>query len=227
MTGMSDTRIGVLFHGVGTPQRALEPGEADYWIGVSRFEAILDRVVADPNRDRIHLSFDDGNLSDHDTALPRLISRGLRADFFVLSDRLSNPGSLDPDRIRAMVAAGMGVGSHGAAHRDWRSLDDAALAAELGGSRTALEAILGAPVETAGIPFGRYDRRVLRALRKAGYRAAYSSDRGRMDAAAFLRPRTSIRADTTDADVDRILNGTMSLRQSLRRAAGMALRRFV
>ena len=222
---MPQKNIGLLFHGIGTPGRQLEPGEAPYWISAAQFEHVLDRICAAPQPDLFRISFDDGNLSDHDIALPLLLERGLRADFFVLSGRIDTPGSLGEGHIRALQAAGMAIGSHGVAHRDWRGLDPAALRAELTDSRAVLEAICGHAITTAGIPFGGYDARVLRALRQAGYTTAYSSDRGTMNPHAFLRPRTSIQGAMQPADVAAILAGQMPLFKRVRRMLGMARRR--
>lgn len=219
-------KVGLIFHGIGTPGRDLEPGEAPYWVSVAQFEAVLDRIAALSDPGRIRISFDDGNASDHDIALPRLLARGLSADVFVLSGRLGRPGSLDAAQVRALQAAGMTIGSHGIAHLNWRSLDDAALDEELTGSRRALEAVCGRPVTTAGIPFGSYDARVLRALRRAGYTAAFSSDRGDMDPNGFLRPRSSITGAMTLHDVETILSGHLPLAARLRRAVGMTRKRL-
>jgi peptidoglycan/xylan/chitin deacetylase (PgdA/CDA1 family) len=222
---MAGRRIGLLFHGIGTPGRALEPGEAPFWLSETAFLAVLDRVAAAPDPARFHLSFDDGNASDHDIALPALQARGLRAAFFVLSGRIGQPGSLSADQIRALAVAGMEVGSHGAAHRDWTRLDAASRAAELPGARAALERVLGRPVTAAGIPFGRYDAGVLAALKAAGFTAAYSSDRGWMDPAAFLRPRCSLRGDMDAAALAAALDGRLPPLRRLRRTLGMAWRR--
>lgn len=224
---MAGAGIGVIFHGIGEPRRGLERGEAPYWISPEMFRRILDRVAQAPRPDRIRLSFDDGNVSDHDIALPELQARGLTADFFVLSGRIGSPGSLGVAQILALQAAGMTIGSHGIAHRDWRELDDADLRTELVQSRARLEEICGRPVTTAGIPFGGYDARVLRALRAAGYSCAWSSDRGTMDPTAFLRPRTSVRGAMEVAEIDAILAGQMPLAARLRRALGMARRRWL
>ena len=77
--------IGLNFHGIGDPARPLEPGEARYWISTARFTDILDRVMAQPNPGAYFLTFDDGNLSDHEIALPALRARGLDAAVFVLT----------------------------------------------------------------------------------------------------------------------------------------------
>lgn len=223
---MTERQIGLIFHGIGAPGRVLESGEARYWISVAQFEDMLDKIRTHPQPDRFRISFDDGNMSDHDIALPRLIALGLRADFFVLSGRIGLAGSLDTAQILALRDAGMVIGSHGVAHRDWRRLDDSALTAELSGSRSTLEAVCRQPVTAAGIPFGSYDARVLTALRRAGYKAAYSSDRGKMNPTAFLRPRTSVKATMSPADIAAILSGQMPALLRLRRMIGMARRRI-
>lgn len=222
---MGARQIGIIFHGIGAPGRTLEPGEASYWIGVERFEALLDAIAADAGRYRI--TFDDGNLSDHAIALPRLLARGLRADFFVLTGRIGQPGSLGPREIAELLAAGMGIGSHGVAHRDWRRLDATALRAELEESQAVLERLCGRPVTAAGIPFGGWNARVLRALRRAGYESAWSSDGGQMRPGAFLRPRRSVRADMDETELRDLLAGRLGPARALRRGLGMVLRRAI
>ena len=224
---MTQRQIGIIVHGIGTPARTLEPGEAPYWISVAAFDALLDRITAHPEPGRFRLNFDDGNVSDHDIALSRLVARGLKADFFVLSGRIGQPGSLDAAQIKALQAAGMTIGSHGIAHRNWATLNSVELAAELSQSRAVLETLCGQPVTTAGIPFGGYDAKVLAALRQAGYQSAGSSDRGWMNPRAFLRPRTSVTRAMDEAAVTALLDGHLAPLAWLRRGLGMARKRLI
>lgn len=224
---MTTSLIGLTFHGVGPPQRELDPSEDRYWISVPFFEEILDRIAAAPNADRIRLSFDDSNLSDHDVVLPRLLARGLTADFFVLTGRIGSRGSLDAEQIRALRAAGMRIGSHGIDHLRWPQIDDQALWHELTESRRVLEDICGEAVTEAAVPFGDYNARVLRALRKAGYATVYSSDGGGMDPKSFPRSRTSIRADMTNAHFDLAMSGRRSRLRRLRSRIGKLRRRLM
>lgn len=218
-------QIALNFHGIGTPARAMEPGEAPYWIGRAMFEQVLDRVARTPGA--YVLTFDDGNLSDHDIALPALLARGLVARFFVLAGRIGQAGSLDVSHIRALRDAGMTIGSHGVAHRVWPKLDHAALRDELARSKAMLEEICGAPVTEAAIPFGRYDARVLRALRAAGYGTAWSSDGGTFSAEEFPAPRSSLRGDMKPDTLDAILAGRMPALRRLRRRLGLMRRRHL
>ncbi|MEO6299557.1 MAG: polysaccharide deacetylase family protein, partial [Paracoccaceae bacterium] len=84
---MVERQIGLIFHGIGAPDRELERGEAPYWVSITQFEDTLDMIRAHPQPGRFRISFDDGNMSDHDIALPRLVAAGLVAEFFVLSGR--------------------------------------------------------------------------------------------------------------------------------------------
>ncbi|WP_226689830.1 polysaccharide deacetylase family protein [Ruegeria arenilitoris] len=213
--------IGLNFHGIGTPARDLEEGEAPYWLSRAQFSDVLDRVAASPDPKAFVLTFDDGNLSDYEIALPALNQRGLTATFFVLTGRLDETGSLARDHVKALLAAGMGIGSHGIAHVAWSELEAETLEQELTQSRDVLQELCGGPVTKAGIPFGRYNARVLRALRRNGYRTAFSSDTGYMSDTAFLRPRTSLRGDMTPTEIDAILAGQMPAARRLRRAVGM------
>lgn len=223
MTG----KVALIFHGIGTPARDLEPGEAPFWVEPERFTEILDRIAEARDPGGYEITFDDGNKSDIEIALPELAARGLSARFFVLSGRLGRAGSLDPSDLRELIAAGMVVGSHGIDHVAWPTLDDAALRRELTESKARLEDICGRSVTEAGIPFGRYDARVLRALRRAGYGPVWSSDRGRMRPGAFLRPRCSVRGDMDAREVEAVLAGYLSPRNRIRRGLGMLRRRWL
>ena len=110
------------FHGIGAPGRTPEPGEADYWIGVDRFHGVLDRIATHANHEQLAITFDDGNISDLVIAAPGLQQRGLKAEFFVLTGRIGKPGSLGAEDIRELMRAGMRIGSHGVAHKDWARL---------------------------------------------------------------------------------------------------------
>lgn len=191
---MSAPRINLCFHGIGTPARDLEIGEAHYWVRTTVFHAMLDTVVGDP---RVRISFDDGNASDAEIALPALLERDLRATFFVLAGRLDQPGSLTREQVLELRDHGMGIGTHGYAHRPWRGMDPATAGTELEDARAEIADLVGGPVEEAALPLGRYDRALLATLRRLGYRAVHTSDRRWAREGAWLQPRFSIRDHDT------------------------------
>jgi len=186
--------INLCFHGIGTPGRELEPDEDQYWIDPDRFEELLEVAGEMPS---VRITFDDGNASDISIALPALVERGLDASFFVIADRLGKAGSLSVEEVGALADAGMTIGTHGMRHRPWRSLDEEAIREELGDARTAIETASGAPVRHAACPFGAYDRRALRALRKHGFTRVYTVDRRPAHPDAWLQSRYVIRRSDT------------------------------
>src|SRR5215471_2687639 len=190
--------VNVCFHGIGQPGRELEPGEDAYWVGVDDFGAALDLLAERPD---VRLSFDDGNASDVAVALPMLVERGLTASFFLVAGRVDQPGSVDAAGVRALVDAGMTVGSHGMAHRPWVGLSAEERRVELEEARDRLAGWAGVPVETAACPLGRYDRQVLGGLRDLGYRRVFSSDRRRSRSDQWLQHRYSVRRHDTPASL--------------------------
>ncbi len=187
---MSDNQIvNVCFHGIGTPDRELEPGEDKYWISTELFHQILDEVKTWPS---VRISFDDGNASDAEIGLPGLVERNLTGDFFVVAERLDQRGSLSRDQIRQLRDAGMRVGSHGMRHRSFRGLDASTRTAEFVTARERIAEVTGQPVDEVALPLGAYDRHVLGALRAQGYRHVYTSDRRVARSGSWLQPRYSV-----------------------------------
>jgi peptidoglycan/xylan/chitin deacetylase (PgdA/CDA1 family) len=178
------------FHGIGSPPRALAKGESTVWMSRADFDAVLDRVRLAP--ERFELTFDDGNLSDWQHALPALEARGLSATFFVVTERLGVEGFLGRDHLRELLARGMRVGSHGRTHVPWTRLQPERRAAEIARSKDELEHALGTSVDQAACPLGQYDRRVVATAKRAGYRVLYTSDRGASRSSQFVRARTSL-----------------------------------
>jgi peptidoglycan/xylan/chitin deacetylase (PgdA/CDA1 family) len=219
----SDEIINLSFHGVGTPPGPpREAGEHDYWVGRDAFLSLLDEVQG---RDDVRLSFDDGNASDLEIALPALVDRGMTADFFVVAGRLGTPGNLDADGVRALRDAGMRVGTHGMDHRSWRGLDGPDLGVELVEAREAIADAAGSAVDAAALPLGQYDRTVLAALRRLDYRVVYSSDARRARSGAWFQPRYSVRAGDTPRSVLETVLAPPRARERLRgRLAGLVKR---
>jgi peptidoglycan/xylan/chitin deacetylase (PgdA/CDA1 family) len=191
-------------HGLGDAPRELDSGEERFWLPVNSFEEILD-YAATPGRHgraRMALTFDDGNRSDVDIALPRLLARNLSAQFFVVAGRIGAPHFLDTWHLRKLSAVGMTIGMHGFDHVEWRGLSDAALRREIEEARAMIEDVVGGPVLDVAIPYGSYDRRVLRCLRDAGYRGVYTSDGGSCLSAAWVKPRTCVTRDMQASDIE-------------------------
>ncbi|MDN5795496.1 MAG: polysaccharide deacetylase family protein [Intrasporangium sp.] len=214
--------VNICFHGIGAPRRPLEPGEDQYWISAGLYEQILDEVAG---RTDVRISFDDGNSSDVDIALPGLSRRGMTATFFALAGRLDAAGSLSSDDVRRLRDHGMTIGTHGLDHRSWRRMDVATRHRELVEARECLEDVLGVAVEEAALPMGQYDRTVLHSLKELRYRAVHTSDRRPARAGSWIQPRYSIRrGDTVESVRTTVLRPPGSLERLKREAVGVAKR---
>ncbi len=209
--------INLTVHGVGSSVRQLDPGEDRTWVTVEQLELVLDAIAA---RNDVYLTFDDGNASDVEVALPRLRARGMHAEFFVLAGLLGEKGRLDKDGVRELLAAGMAVGSHGWAHRDWRRITDDEARQELYDAHRVLSDLTEHDVSRVAIPFGSYDRHVVRRLREAKVTRVFTSDGGPARPDAWMQARTSLRHDLDAAWIARVLGSP----SPVQRARGLAAR---
>src|SRR5689334_16744292 len=95
--------INLTVHGIGDTGRLLDPGEDLTWVSTEQFVSVLNATVDRPD---VRITFDDGNRSDVEIALPRLMERGLRATFFILAGRLGEAGRLDSADLKELVGSG-------------------------------------------------------------------------------------------------------------------------
>ncbi|HEY4245836.1 MAG TPA: polysaccharide deacetylase family protein [Lacunisphaera sp.] len=211
------------FHGLGSPKRPLPTGEDNYWLDPVFYEEILDTVKG---RSNVMITFDDSNVSDFEIAVPALIKRQLKASFFIVSERIDQPGSLTRDQIVEMARCGMTIGSHGTQHRRWAILTPKELRDELTDSRIALEKIVGTDVREAACPYGSYNRRVLKALKRAGYSRVYTSDGGVAHSEEWLSARNTITRNHTMRDVERMLESKKTGIPSVLRSLKLTLKRW-
>jgi hypothetical protein len=105
--------------------------------------------------------------------------------------RIADGALMTWDQVRAMRAAGMGIGSHTCSHRVLQTLSPAALRTELAASRAMLEQQLGEPVTTIAYPVGKSIAAlpaVRRAVADAGYELGFTTQSGLNPLAAFADP---------------------------------------
>lgn len=137
------------------------------------------------------VTFDDGMRNNHDVAMPILSEYEIPATVYVTIGFIggSSPwigpagdgAMMTASHLRDLVAAGWELGAHTMTHPDLSTLDYAACRREIEQSRTALEEIGGAPVETFAYPFGRYGPDALAAVRDVGFLAAVTTGSGSWD----------------------------------------------
>jgi peptidoglycan/xylan/chitin deacetylase (PgdA/CDA1 family) len=190
---MTTQRI-LALHGIGSPRHGVAEDERFYWISRQALISLLHTIVVTRNAFNlpVEITFDDGNESDALIVLPELAKRKLKAIFFVVGGRIGLPHYLDRAALRELVSAGMEIGCHGMHHVDWRRLDPVMLHVQVDAARRRIEDICGKAVTKIAIPFGSYDRRVLKQLRAEHLECVYTSDGGLAQSDAWLKPRHTI-----------------------------------
>ena len=144
------------------------------------------------------VSFDDGYSGQYADAMPVL--RDLRWPG-VLNLKLGNLRDLHVYRVRQMIANGWEVDSHTVNHPELPAIDDAHLRYELEASKAQLKKEFGVSANFFCYPAGRYDQRVIDAVKRAGYLAATTTDYG------FARPQDTfvlgrVRVNGSDSAAD-------------------------
>jgi len=179
----------LMYHAIGEP-----PANAPYpelyvtalrfraeiaWLARNGYHAVTLRRVYESWRrgtplpaHPIVLSFDDGYRGDLTVALPAL---GRHRWPGVLNLHI---GNLIPAKVKRLLAARWELDSHTFTHTDLRTLSDAQLRHDIRDSRVWLRNVFHTRVDFFCYPSGRYDARVVAAVRAAGYLGATTTNFG-------------------------------------------------
>ena len=149
------------------------------WLARHEYTAVTLRSVWDHWRGRASLpprpvvvSFDDGYRSVAHSAFPTLRDRGWPGVLNLAVKNLYIRGGISERQVRRLIAGGWEIDAHSRTHADLTAIGARQLASEVAGSRQELRRLFGIPVDFFCYPGGRYDRRVIAAVRAAGFRAA-------------------------------------------------------
>ncbi len=154
----------------------------------------------DINEPSFVLSFDDGykdllNIKDY---LPAL---GIKPIAFVLAkpenvNRLElrmDKQFLTSSDILSLQKAGWEIGCHSLTHANLQKLTDHELNSEIVDAKHVLES-LGVPVKYFAYPKGKYDQKIIRVVKDAGFKGAFSTDYQNItvDSDRFAIPRIGV-----------------------------------
>lgn len=183
----------LMYHELEVPGRKRcddAPGYVRYVVQEAAFRAHITRLRADGLRGlsvraalaapddrspRVAITFDDGCETDLVVAAPVLRDAGFDATFYVTVEHLGRRGFLSERQLRELADLGFEIGSHAMTHRYLHDLTAAEIRSELVGSKRRLEDITGRPVAHFSCPGGRWDARVAREARDAGYDSLVTS----------------------------------------------------
>ena len=124
------------------------------------------------------LSFDDGYNNNYTNAYKLLKLNGQRGVFYIISGYLGNSGHMNEEQVKEMHASGMEIGSHSKNHPELNNLSPARLRSELIDSKSKLETITGANVNSLCYPAGKYSDEVIAAAKETDYKTAVTTKSG-------------------------------------------------
>jgi peptidoglycan/xylan/chitin deacetylase (PgdA/CDA1 family) len=124
------------------------------------------------------VSFDDGYRSQAVTAAPILRRHGWPGVIDLEVRNTRDFWGLPPGQVRKLIAEGWEVAAHSITHPDLTRVSATQLQAEVAGSRATLRRKFHVPVSFFCYPAGRYDDRVVAAVRAAGYLGATTTAYG-------------------------------------------------
>jgi peptidoglycan/xylan/chitin deacetylase (PgdA/CDA1 family) len=193
----------------GTPHTQLWVGEADFrsqmrWLARHGYRAVTLRAVWEhwqrgtplPPRPVV-VTFDDGYRSWAHAAFPAMRERNWPGVLNLAVKNLHVSGGISPRQVRRLIDAGWELAAHTITHPDLTTLGDRELRREVAGSRRRLRARFRVPVDFFCYPSGRYDARVIAAVRRAGFLGATTTVEGFADPSSPYELRR-VRVNRTD-----------------------------
>jgi peptidoglycan/xylan/chitin deacetylase (PgdA/CDA1 family) len=192
---MNPQPIVLMYHGVAADDsdvpRKRETGAEIYDVRQNDFRAqmqylkdhgfkvtdVASQLENDPKR--IVITFDDGEMSNYEIALPILMDFQFTAYFFVIVNRIGKQGYMGWQELRKLYESGMQVGSHGLSHEILTNLKPSQIEQELYASKRTLQRNLDIEVDSLSIPRGFCNSKVLRIAKEVGYKDVFVSDPAR------------------------------------------------
>ena len=185
----------LMYHVIGHPRAdaplpELYVSEADFtgqmrWLARHGYQAVTERAVWDHwHRGRalpakpIVISFDDGYRSVYTAAFPQMQAHHWPGVMNLAVKNLRVSGGLSQFKVRNLLAADWELASHTLTHPDLTGLGDRVLRHEISYSKTVLQERFNLPVDFFCYPAGRYNARVVDAVRRAGYLGATTTVEG-------------------------------------------------
>jgi peptidoglycan/xylan/chitin deacetylase (PgdA/CDA1 family) len=193
---MSSRVVYLMYHELELPERALcesEPGYVRYVVKASAFREQIAHLRAAgfhgisigealtksaETSARAVMTFDDGCETDLTVAAPLLREANFNATFYVTVEHLGRRGYLNESQLRELSESGFEIGSHSMTHSYLHDLTTEQIRAEVVESKDYLEQVTSKRVAHFSCPGGRWDRRVSRIVKEAGYDSLVTSQIG-------------------------------------------------
>lgn len=131
-------------------------------------------------RNTVVITFDDGYEDNYISAYPILKKYNLAATIFIIANFIGREGYLNQQQIKEMLSSGLIIiGSHTLTEAFLPGRSRRELEREIGLSKAILESKFNKRVDFFCYPFGHFSPDIQEIVKKYGYKAACSTNRGR------------------------------------------------
>ena len=198
----------------GAPMRSLYVSPAAFkrqmqilkWLGYTGLSMteLLPYIRGEKSGRVVGITFDDGYLNNLHHAAPILSHFGFSSTCYVVSDLIGGTNSWDrsigvqsaqlmnESEIKSWLSAGQEIGSHTLSHSNLLTLNEQDARREIVESKQALERRFGVEVHQFCYPYGDYDQSHASWVTGAGYLAATTTKRGRVQVPKFQQGAESV-----------------------------------
>lgn len=169
----------------------------------------------------VAVTFDDGMKNNFTAAYPILSQYKIPTTFFICPGKIGKPDYLSWDDVLAMKKGGMSIASHSVHHAYLPKLSIKEQIYEIQESKKILEAKLGESVDFFAYPIGGFNEQIKETLRKSGYAAGFTTNRGndRLDRDVYEINRIRFGdRDTNDWILTAKLSGYYNLFRKLKKS---------
>lgn len=126
------------------------------------------------------ITFDDGTGDNYQYGFPTLKKYGFPATIFVISDSVGRPGFLSWEQLKEMQKDKIDIGSHTKTHVYLFDItEEERLWQEIFESKKEIQRNIDRGVKVFSYPIGGYNPEINSLVKKAGYKGACTSNRGR------------------------------------------------
>lgn len=182
-------------------------------IPIVTLDDILNYTISSPFS--VAITIDDGNISDYEIIFPFLRKNKIKAAFFLPTEKITKW-----DHAVEMINDGFTIGSHSVTHSNMTKLNEAELHFELEFSKLVIEEKINQKVLYFSVPFGRFNRKIVDLVKKAGYKAMLTTDvkLNYPENNNYFIHRWSIKSTTTISEFERMILDRKALKRKIIRS---------
>lgn len=163
-------------------------------------------------KNSICLTFDDGNISDIEIVLPKLLEKKVKATFFIVPSFINKKGHLSKEQIIELSNNGMEIGSHSFSHLNFTKIKKSLRENELSSSKIFLEDLIGKEIKSFSFPYGFINKDSIQSVFKTGYSHCCTSKHGVSSENSKTIPRNSINSKTKNSRLEEIIYPTRKIK---------------